>query len=76
MVRFYGFAFRRLSLVDIFFLFISMLLRLKLFSSFLLREIYNNVMSIFNLNHVSYQVADKTILSDISLSVEDGERVT
>lgn len=62
--------------MDIFFLFISMLLRLKLFSSFLLREIYNNVMSIFNLNHVSYQVADKTILSDISLSVEDGERVT
>ncbi len=33
-------------------------------------------MSIFNLNHVSYQVADKAILSDISLSVEDGERVT
>ena len=59
--------------MDIFFLFISMLLRLKLFSSFLLREIYNNVMFIFNLNHVSYQVADKAILSDIFLSVEDGE---
>lgn len=33
-------------------------------------------MSIFNLNQVSYQVSDKAILKDISLSIEAGERVT